>query len=114
MQAPLEAQSMAHQFERPQYEPTERFPRDWGGTYASGGHDACEHERVFNGYRFVCHNPAWFWVCSRCGRTDVCQFVDADVKPQVDLPRFARLMLELRGTGIGATGWRGGHKSKIP
>lgn len=86
-------------FERPQFQPTEKFPRDWGGTYASGGDDSCEHERVFSGERFTCSNPAWSWICPKCGRTDVCQFVDANVGPgpAVDLPKFAQLALDLRG-----------------
>lgn len=86
-------------FEPRQFEPTEKFPRDWGGGYASGGRDDCEHERVFSGERFVCGNPAWHWICSKCGRIDVCQFVDSDVKPapeSIDPRRFARLANDLR------------------
>jgi hypothetical protein len=89
---------MVGMFERPQFQPTEKHPRDWGGKYASGGRDDCEHERVLSGEFFACGNPAWSWICPKCGRCDVCQFVDADVKPEtIDLPRFAQLMLEHHG-----------------
>lgn len=63
----------------------------------SAGDPACEHERVFSGERHPTHIPIWFFVCAKCGRVGKACYDRPDLKPTIDLPRFAQLMLEHHG-----------------